>query len=95
MTFQELLALGRAKLDAQAAYNRVQISRLEKARVRALRSADPYGLRGLTGTHAVIEQLQDAYRIIAEIDRRNPGDPASSEALEEVRAYLAGVGLEP
>ncbi len=95
MTLEELLALGRAKLGAQAAYNRVQLLASERARLRALRSNDARALRSISSEAAIVAQLWHAYQIIAEIDQRNPGDPAATEALEEVRTYLAGVALDP
>ncbi len=94
MTLEELLALGRAKLGAQEAYNRVQLLAAERARLRALRSNHPYALRAVSAEDAVVEQLWNAYHVIAEIDQRNPGDPAATEALEEVRAYLARVAQD-
>jgi hypothetical protein len=95
MSFEELLALGRAKLDAQAAYNRVQILAAERARFRAMRTAKPYAFGSTSATNGVAEQIRNAYHVIAKIDEQNPGDPATIEALQEVRDYLAVVGLDP
>lgn len=95
MSFEELLALGRAKLDAQAAYNRVQILEAEHARFRAMKSAKPYAFGGPSSANTVVETIRNAYHVIAQIDERNPGDPAAAEALKEVESYLTDVGLEP
>lgn len=94
MTLEELLNLGRAKVGAQEAYNRVRLIAAERTRLRAMRT-DGFAASLASSEPAVVEQLWNAYRVISEIDERNPGDPAVIEALEEVRAYLAGIELDP